>query len=505
MNFSKDSKEKVAQEEIESEEIGVSKQKKNFKKKIFFLILLLSLLAIGIIGGYLIDQKYNNLQIKINTAKNNFQSKMPGKSSITKSPDSIHLATDSSIPARIITVPNLKISFNAPIALRTGQELRSSIHDENNAQSIVRLYRENTKYTKDRNGYDVADNTIIFSFDYPYGTDPIFGKYQEISQTANTQIDKISFMDSLLASESARFYKYFDTQHQRYSAKYTDTYKAVIRMDIVTDKGKQNTVGLVYSCYDQVDKNLCEKTFQMFVSSVKIEQATFKSPPPTYTEDDFFSLLPFTKKNLNSEIELLWYDSDLFSPPFYREENVPAIAALKDEDLQNIRCMPQQLFFYDYANTQASEIIGVYTQVSDTNLNNITNILKNRVTEGYMLSQFTACQIENNSYLIKYNINKENTPRTKNDILHAKIAMLDDKGNFEDIVDIPNKNSFCSHFIALTKDNMLYFACVPFYEDHSNGVDMYKIDIAKKEYSQVYKCVFPTYPYPSTDMSKYCQ
>lgn len=508
MNLSEKSKEEISKKDIELQEEDVPVPKRNLKRKIVFFGLSIFVLVLLTTAGYFIYKWQQKSPVPKVAQKNTSgynASKVPGESSIANFPESIHLTTDLSIPARHIIVPDLQLSFNSPIQLRTGQELHSSIHDENNAQSVIRLYRDNTKYTKDRNGYDVADNTIIFSFDFRYGIDPIEGTGQEILNQPKDLNDTISFTNSILASGSAAFSKFYDTQHIRYNNETTDTYKAVVRMDVVTEEGRHFTIGAVYICYDQVDKNLCKQTFQMFVSSLKFEKATLEAPPPTYAEKDVFGLFPFAKKNLNTEKELLWYDTNLFDQSVYKEENVPVIAQLKDDDLENIRCLPQQLFLPDVANRPPLEVIGVYLPplVSDPNINSILTQLKSRVPDGYLLSQFTACQTENNRYLIKYNINLLNKTRTKTDILHAKIATMDDKGNFEDIVDIPNTNSYCSHFLALTKDNILYFACVPFYDNNSTGIDMYKVDIAQKSYDKIYTCTFPANA--ESDMTKYCK
>lgn len=489
-------------------------KKKWSKRKILSWLSALSICVFALVGSYVIYHNYQQQQTPTKqSAKITSKygaSNAPGSSSISKYPDSIRLTTDFSIPARNIFVPNLKITFSTPGELRTGQELRSSIADEANWASVVRLYRDNTKYTKDTNGYDTPDNAVIFSFDYPYGNDPIDGIQQEISHKGKdpedtSLIDILSFKDSILASPSAVFYKYFDRQHYRYGGKETDTYKAIVRMDVVTDQGKHSVVGVVYTCYDQVNKKLCEQTFQMFVSSLKIDQATLGLTPPTYEEKDIFGMFPWVKKNLNSAKEFFLYDTNLFSSPAYHEEKVPAIAALKDEDLQNIRCMPAQLFFPDSYNPQAPEIVGTYRPyLSDNNLQNLIGQATSRITsQDYMLTQITACQTESNNYIVKYNLNPWNKRRGKDDVLQARIATIDEKGNFQDIISIPNQSSYCSHFIALTKDNMLYFACVPVYQIPSVGINIYKIDIAKKTYDKIYSCIFPSSS--ADNMAKYCK
>jgi hypothetical protein len=88
---------------------------------------------------------------------------------------SILIRTDDASGLRQVVVPEFRMTFDVPEELRTGQELSSSIQDSGNARTVIRLYRKDTKYSKDSNGYDVADNTIIFSFDNLYGLDPIYG------------------------------------------------------------------------------------------------------------------------------------------------------------------------------------------------------------------------------------------------------------------------------------------------------------------------------------------
>ncbi len=508
MEPTEEKKGNIEQGVVESQEDVEPVSKRSSQKKAVFLWLSILFLMGIAVGGYFVYQmQQHSFPVAKVATKKTFgyapSSKAPGESYIVDSPTGIHLTTDLSIPARHIIVPDFKTTFNVPIELRTGQELHSSIHDEANAGSVIRMYRDNTKYTKDRNGYDTADNTIIFSFDFPYGTDPIDSTGQELNNFKNTNtsiLNSISFKDSPLSSESAAFLKYFDTLHLRYDNKNTDTYKGYIQMDVATKEGRHVTFGIIYTCYDQVYKDLCSQTFQMFVSSLQFDGGSFDGAYPWYTESDVFSLLKFVKKNLNTENELYLFDS-LFTKSFYREEKVPAIAVLNDDDLQQIRCLPQQLFAYDAANRSPIYTMGVnMPSFADANLKNILSTLQSKVPSGYMLSQFTACQTEDKKYLIKYNVNLQNTTRTKNDVLHAKIAILDEKGNFEDIVDIPNTYSYCSHFIALTKDNILYFACVPFFDQQVVGIDMYKIDIAKKSYDKVYSCM-----YPSTDNAKVCK
>lgn len=202
---------------------------------------------------------------------------------LTTDLNSITIKTNLTRHVREVNVPFFHMTFNVPLGVSTGLELHSSIHDENRAQTTIRLYKNDTKYSKDPNGWDVANNTIIFSFDFPYGNDITFGpdeflSYFPESPSHTLLTNKLSFRDSILQPNAVNFYTYFDREHLRFQNKPSIFFKGKVRMDVVEESGKHSTIGIVFGCYDQSSPNttLCQETFQMFLDSLRLHQGTLQ-------------------------------------------------------------------------------------------------------------------------------------------------------------------------------------------------------------------------------------
>lgn len=407
------------------------------------------------------------------------------------------------LKTREISIPAFHVTFRVPNLLQTGHELHSSIEDDNNAQSVVRLYRKDTKYSKDENGYDVADNTIIFSFDNPYGIDPIYGTGQFVAPfyaPSQSLINSLSFQNSILQKRAVNFFYFMDTQHKRFNNVYTNTFMGKIRMDLLTSDHIDPTIGLIYSCYDQ-SKNgidLCKTTFQQFISSVKFQGSTLGNPPPLYTEDNIFGLIPIVKRNfdLQKNIQVYQNNKDILIP-YYLSSKAQDLVALKDNNLRSIQCMPNQIFHFETPDIMISPLIGIHlpNHITDRYLQKIMQSISAKIPIGYDWSQFTACKTDDARYIVKYNqVPKEHTYIANNDIAYAKIAVITPNWDIQNIVDIPNKSAYCNHFLALTDNNTLYFECSFYQPDINNrGNDIYKINLTTKSYSRISTCNFPTY------------
>lgn len=420
-------------------------------------------------------------------------------------------------------VPTYHITFSVPPELATGQELHSSIHDENNADTVIRLYRKDTKYTKDSNGYDTADNTIIFSFNFPYGTDPMLSTGQYVvgpsrySDPNKTLANKLDFVGSMLQSRAISFNKFYDTDHMRYKNKYTDTFKGIVRMDLLTLDHTNPTIGLLYTCYDQSTKGaeFCEKTFQLFVSSLRLEEGELKDPPPNYAEDDVFAVVPFAKRSFDVGQMVKTYQHGQIVPvSLYFIPFSPELTTIGDDSkLRNMKCLPDQIFYRGNNNFEIAnlgEARPPYSPIllKDKNVLKILSLLQERVQDGNTISQFALCLTDDKRYLVKYNEvpkSQQTTGIALEDSFVARFVTIDSNWQVQSVVDIQNKAAKCSRFLALTNDNMLYFECRPinlqgeqFYKSM-----VYKIDIEKKSYSLLWSCTIP-YEATGKDPKTFC-
>lgn len=423
------------------------------------------------------------------------------ESGITSDPYSIHIRTNITKNVRQVIVPVLNITFDVPTELSTGQELHSSIQDSNRAATQIHLYRNDTKYTKDSNGYDVADNTIVFSFDFNYGDDITFGPDEYVNyytEGPGNKIltDNLSFDNSILQKRAVNFYNYLDNEHLRSNNQHTLFYKGKLRMDLLTADHTDPTIGLVFGCYDQASKDLCQRTFQLFISSIKLHSGKLKSPPPTYTEKDIFSLIPSAIRNFDLDKNVSMYDNNELKTilvPYYKSSKVQDLIMLKDNQFHGMQCMPDQLFLFQVPNLVISPAFGlqVPANMQDQRLKNIISIIQSPVSIGNLISQFIACKVDDGRYVVKYNqVTKDHPYITKDDTVYAKIEIIDKANNLIHIADIPNKASFCNHFLELTKENILYFECTS-QENNIKGSNIYKIDLTAKNYSLISSCLFP--------------
>jgi len=189
--------------------------------------------------------------------------------------------------------------------------------------------------------------------------------------------------------------------------------------------------------------------------------------------DQILSTFRFLEDNNTQEKYLLRYFD--FSKKFgFSGEPYPSeLINLKDHELTGLNCHT-----YPYIN--ASDLI------EDTALNTFIE----KSTEE--IAQLTKCAVETGKIVIIYS-----HPFMENSAAGITvISYLNPDGTAENLATIENKNEFmfsCNEPpLALTKNNVMYLDCSPGSCYNYCSRSVYKVDLNRKTYSEIYKCTYRT-------------
>src|SRR5258708_27357541 len=123
--------------DFSKEEINVPTNRFGKKNK-KWLFVLLGLLVVAVCIYFLLPFVHNPAPKASNTKKTSISYHKADSYIDRSNPESILIRDNPSGFDRMVVVPEYNISFSVPQELSTGQELKSSIHDENNSSTIIR-------------------------------------------------------------------------------------------------------------------------------------------------------------------------------------------------------------------------------------------------------------------------------------------------------------------------------------------------------------------------------
>lgn len=418
-----------------------------------------------------------------------------------------------------------RISFNLPY------DLAFSALDDN-AGILDKIIAQNNESNRN-NKYEGIKVTYYTKSPWTPSIEniPFSGDFKVTAKTKKLESDSLLKKDSAFSSDQITMYTYLDGDaigHNR--GKYGSVHQGDVRLDFETADHAIYSEAVFFQCKDTASKDKisqrCADILNIFLNSLRLENATLLSSPPSFEQSNYFEKIESKKRQFKSDEKISLYSLDMLPAPdmYYPYFSATADAELldlPDKNLRSMKCMPQQIYlgqsghpYYSLEKDRSYPIYSFRTADSNNLFHEIKiadpQLLKLAVqleqyarNNGAELTNFLACETQDELYVVKYNRRKlavhspgaQSVEYENEKSIIAEVGLMDRNGNMlsKASVPLPKTKIYCEKPLALTIENIFYFGCNIIeqgatYNNYNLGQNIYKVDLNNQTHALLSQC-----------------